>query len=67
MPHGTIKWFNENKGFGFIQQEDGPDVFVHFSEIQGGDFKSLTEGDKVEFEITEGDKGPKATNVVKLD
>ncbi|TES91329.1 MAG: cold shock domain-containing protein [Candidatus Cloacimonadota bacterium] len=67
MPHGTIKWFNENKGFGFIQQEDGPDVFVHFSEIQGEGFKSLTEGDKVKFEITEGDKGPKATNVVKLD
>ena len=67
MPRGTIKWFNENKGFGFIQQEDGPDVFVHFSEIQGEGFKSLTEGDKVEFEITEGDKGPKATNVVKLD
>ena len=67
MPRGTVKWFNENKGFGFIQQEDGPDVFVHFSEIQGEGFKSLTEGDKVEFEITEGDKGPKATNVVKLD
>ncbi|TES94290.1 MAG: cold-shock protein [Candidatus Cloacimonadota bacterium] len=67
MPRGTVKWFNENKGFGFIQQEDGPDVFVHFSEIQGEGFKSLTEGDNVEFEITEGDKGPKATNVVKVD
>ncbi len=67
MAHGTVKWFNENKGFGFIQQEDGPDVFVHFSEIQGDGFKTLTEGDEVEFEITEGDKGPKATNVVKAN
>ena len=67
MPKGTIKWFNENKGFGFIQQEDGPDVFVHFSEIQGEGYKTLNEGDEVEFEITEGDKGPKAANVVKLN
>jgi len=66
MPQGTVKWFNENKGFGFIQQENGPDVFVHFSEIQGEGFKSLNEGDKVEFEITEGEKGPKATNVTKV-
>jgi len=65
MPKGTVKWFNENKGFGFLQQEDGPDVFVHFSEITGEGFKTLNEGDEVEFEITEGDKGPKATNVVK--
>ena len=67
MPKGTIKWFNENKGFGFIQQEDGPDVFVHFSEIKGEGYKSLNEGDEVEFEITEGDKGPKAANVTKLN
>jgi CspA family cold shock protein len=67
MPKGTVKWFNENKGFGFIQQEDGPDVFAHFSEITGEGFKTLNEGDEVEFEITEGDKGPKATNIVKLN
>jgi len=66
MPQGTVKWFNENKGFGFIQQESGPDVFVHFSEIQGEGFKNLNEGDKVEFEITEGEKGPKATNVTRI-
>ncbi|TET77838.1 MAG: cold shock domain-containing protein, partial [Candidatus Cloacimonadota bacterium] len=62
MPRGTVKWFNENKGFGFIQQEDGPDVFAHFSEISGEGFKTLAEGDEVEFDIVEGDKGPKATN-----
>ncbi|MCK4234206.1 cold-shock protein [candidate division WOR-3 bacterium] len=67
MLKGTVKWFNENKGFGFIQQEDGPDVFVHFSEIKGEGYKSLNEGDEVEFEITEGDKGPKATNVTKIN
>lgn len=67
MLKGTVKWFNENKGFGFIQQEDGPDVFVHFSEIKGEGYKSLNEGDEVEFEITEGDKGPKAANVTKLN
>ncbi|GAH69310.1 unnamed protein product [marine sediment metagenome] len=66
MPRGTVKWFNENKGFGFIQQEDGPDVFAHFSEISGEGFKTLAEGDEVEFDIVEGDKGPKATNVVKV-
>jgi len=65
MVHGTVKWFNENKGYGFLQQEDGPDVFVHFSEIQGDGFRTLAEGDAVDFEITEGEKGPKATNVVK--
>jgi len=65
MVHGTVKWFNENKGYGFLQQEDGPDVFVHFSEIQGDGFRTLAEGDPVDFEITEGEKGPKATNVVK--
>ncbi|MCK4395376.1 cold-shock protein [candidate division WOR-3 bacterium] len=66
MPRGTVKWFNENKGFGFIQQEDGPDVFAHFSEISGEGFKTLAEGDEVEFDIVEGDKGPKATNIVKV-
>jgi CspA family cold shock protein len=66
MPVGTVKWFNENKGFGFIKQEEGPDVFVHYSEISGEGFKTLNEGEEVEFEIIEGDKGPKATNVVRL-
>ncbi len=66
MASGTVKWFNESKGFGFITQDDGgPDVFAHYSEIQGDGFKSLIEGDKVSFDVTEGDKGPKATNIVK--
>jgi CspA family cold shock protein len=64
---GTVKWFNDNKGFGFIQQENGPDIFVHFSEIQGEGFKTLNEGDEVEFEIAEGERGPKATNVTKVN
>ena len=62
---GTVKWFNDAKGFGFIQREGGPDVFVHFSAIQSNGFKSLAEGDKVEFEIVDGQKGPQAANVVK--
>lgn len=62
---GTIKWFNDAKGFGFIAREGGPDVFVHFSAIQADGFKSLAEGDRVEFEIVEGQKGPQAANVVK--
>ncbi len=63
---GTIKWFNESKGYGFIEHEGGSDVFVHYSAIQGDGYKTLIEGDIVEFEIEEGDKGPKATNVVKV-
>jgi CspA family cold shock protein len=66
MVKGTVKWFNESKGFGFITKEDGGDVFVHYSEIQGNGFKSLTEGQAVSFEVVDGPKGPKAANVVKL-
>ncbi|MCK5426453.1 MAG: cold-shock protein [Thermodesulfovibrionia bacterium] len=66
MAKGTVKWFNESKGFGFITQDDGgPDVFAHYSEIKGEGYKSLVEGDVVTFEVVEGDKGPKATNIVK--
>jgi cold shock protein len=60
---GTVKWFNDSKGFGFIEQEDGPDVFVHFSAIQGDGFKTLAEGQKVEFTVTDGQKGPQAEEV----
>jgi CspA family cold shock protein len=63
---GTVKWFNDSKGYGFIQQENGPDVFVHHSAITGDGYKSLAEGQKVEFEVVNGDKGPKAANVVKI-
>jgi CspA family cold shock protein len=66
MPNGTVKWFNESKGFGFITQEDGTDVFAHYSEIQGDGFKTLAEGEQVSFEVVDGDKGPKAANIVKL-
>lgn len=66
MPKGTVKWFNESKGFGFISSEDGGDVFVHYSSIEGNGFKSLAEGDSVSFEIVDGPKGPKASNVTKL-
>ena len=63
---GTVKWFNETKGFGFIEREDGPDVFVHFSSIKGEGFKTLSDGQKVEFTVTDGQKGPQAENVVPL-
>ena len=64
--NGTVKWFNDAKGFGFIQREGGPDVFVHYSAIQSQGFKSLAEGDKVEFEIVDGQKGPQASNIRTL-
>jgi len=63
---GTVKWFNDSKGFGFIEQENGPDVFAHFSAIQGEGFKSLSEGQKVQFTIVDGQKGPQAENIVPL-
>ena len=63
MANGTVKWFNEKKGFGFIEQDDGPDVFVHFSGINGAGFKSLQEGDEVTFDTEQGQKGPHAVNV----
>ena len=63
---GTVKWFNDSKGYGFIAQESGPDVFAHFSAIQGSGFRTLTEGQKVEFTITQGQKGPQAENIVPL-
>ena len=66
MTQGTVKWFNDSKGFGFIQREDGPDVFVHHTAISGSGFRSLKEGDAVEFEVTEGPKGPQAANVRTL-
>jgi CspA family cold shock protein len=62
---GTVKWFNESKGYGFITGDDGTDVFVHYSSMQGDGFKTLVEGDKVSFDVEKGDKGPKAVNVVK--
>jgi cold shock protein len=63
---GRVKWFNDSKGYGFIEQEGGKDIFVHYTAIQGDGFKSLAEGQTVEFEITEGAKGPQATNVLKM-
>ncbi|GED67777.1 cold-shock protein CspD [Brevibacillus reuszeri] len=66
MQTGTVKWFNAEKGYGFIAVEGGNDVFVHFSAIQGDGFKSLEEGQRVEFNVVEGNRGPQAENVVKL-
>lgn len=66
MEKGTVKWFNAEKGFGFIEVEGADDVFVHFSAIQGEGFKTLEEGQPVEFDIVEGNRGPQAANVVKL-
>ena len=66
MVQGTVNWFKNEKGFGFISQDGGEDVFVHHSSIQGEGYKSLNEGDRVEFEVTRGDKGLKAENVVKI-
>ncbi len=65
MTKGKVKWFNEKKGYGFIEQEGGGDVFVHFSAIQGDGFKTLTEGQEVEFDVVDGKKGPQASNVMK--
>ncbi len=66
MAEGTVKWFNDSKGFGFIEQDNGPDVFVHFSAITGDGFKSLAEGQRVRFDVVDGQKGPQASNVAKL-
>ena len=67
MPEGTVKWFNEKKGYGFISEESGKDIFVHYSSIDMPGFKSLSEGDHVTFEVVEDARGPKAMNVRKLD
>jgi cold shock protein len=66
MQHGKVKWFDNAKGYGFIEAEDGSDVFVHFTAIEGEGFKTLEEGQEVSFEIVQGDRGPQAANVVKL-
>jgi len=66
MPTGRVKWFNNAKGYGFIEREEGGDVFVHYSAITGEGYKSLTQGQQVQFEISDGQKGPQATNVVKV-
>ena len=66
MAEGTVKWFNDSKGFGFIAQDNGPDVFVHYTAIKSEGFKSLAEGERVRFEINDGPKGPQAANVEKM-
>jgi CspA family cold shock protein len=66
LAEGTVKWFNEAKGFGFIEQDNGPDVFVHFSAIQGEGFKTINEGERVSFDVVKGPKGPQAENVRKI-
>ncbi len=66
MGNGIVKWFNNKKGFGFIQQEEGPDLFVHYSSIVSEGFKTLNEGDRVSFDVQESDRGPKAINVNKI-
>ena len=66
MAQGTVKWFNESKGYGFITVDDGKDVFVHYSAIKGEGFKTLNEGQKVSFDIVNGEKGPQAANVAKM-
>ena len=66
MATGIVKWFSDKKGYGFIENDDGGDVFVHFSEVQKDGFKSLTEGDRVSFEVEKGERGPKATGVQEL-
>lgn len=63
---GTVKWFNSEKGYGFVTTEEGADIFVHFTAITGEGFKTLDEGQKVEFDVVEGDRGPQAANIVKL-
>ena len=67
MATGRVKWFNERKGYGFISQDEGEDVFVHYSEIQGNGFRTLYEEQEVTFEVTQGNKGPQATNVVPIN
>ncbi len=66
MAQGTVKWFNESKGFGFITQDNGTDVFAHYSAIQGDGFKTLDEGQEVSFDVVDGEKGPKAENITKV-
>jgi CspA family cold shock protein len=66
MAEGTVKWFNDQKGYGFISRDEGGDVFVHYSSINMPGFKSLVEGDRVQFEVEEGDRGPQAKNVMKI-